>query len=86
VYRAVPVEDPDLSYADGAVAVIHSPRAARRLFDLVPARKSIAVAAISPAAAAAAGEGWAAVESAAEPTDDALLALAARLCDKPAPE
>jgi uroporphyrinogen-III synthase len=32
------------------------------------------------------GEGWEKVETADRPTDEALLALAARLCNKPAPE
>lgn len=85
-YRAVPVETPDMSRAEGAVALIHSPRAARRFAEMSPRRASIAVAAISPAAADAAGGGWAVVESASQPNDDALLALAARLCDKPPPE
>jgi uroporphyrinogen-III synthase len=45
----------------------------------------VAVAAISAAAADAAGGGWAAIEAAETPTDDALLALVARLCNKPRP-
>src|SRR6185312_10636995 len=40
----------------------------------------------SPELDEAAGDGWAAVEFAAAPSDDALLALAARLCNKPDPE
>lgn len=86
VYRAIPVDKPDLRDIDGVVALIHSPRAAHRFAEVVPARQSIAIAAISAASAQAAGEGWAAVEAAPEPTDEALLALAARLCEKPAPE
>jgi len=46
----------------------------------------MAVAAISRGAAAAVGDGWRAVEVADAPTDDALLALAARLCNKPPPK
>jgi uroporphyrinogen-III synthase len=42
--------------------------------------------AISDAAAEAAGRGWEAVEVADQPNDEALLALAARLCNKPAPQ
>jgi uroporphyrinogen-III synthase len=45
-------------------------------------RSTIIIAAISQAAAEAAGGGWAAVETAARPTDEALLALAERLCNK----
>jgi uroporphyrinogen-III synthase len=65
------------------VLLIHSPRAGARVAELDLDRGSIALAAISPAAAGAAGEGWAAVEAAEEPTDDALLALAKRLCNNP---
>jgi uroporphyrinogen-III synthase len=86
VYRATPIEAPDLRSAPGAVALIHSPRAGRRFADLVRDRGSIAVAAISQAAGEAVGGGWQTVEVAGEPTDDALLAVAARLCNNPLPE
>ncbi|HEX5258022.1 MAG TPA: uroporphyrinogen-III synthase [Sphingomicrobium sp.] len=86
VYRARPLDSPDLSAAEGAVALIHSPRAGRRFAELIRNRNSIVIAAISPAAAESVGSGWAAAESAPEPDDDALLALAVRLCDKPAPK
>jgi uroporphyrinogen-III synthase len=85
VYRATPV-DADLAAARGAVALVHSPRAGLRLAELVDDRASIAIAAISPAAADATGTGWQAVETAERPTDDALLALAARLCNNPLPQ
>ena len=86
VYQATPVEFPDLRSAKGSVALIHSPRAAARFAELIalPDRASIAVAAISNAAAAAAGAGWKHVEAAAQPSEEALLALAARLCQKSA--
>lgn len=64
-----------------AVAMIHSPRAGARFAELAGDRAGIAVAAISAAAAAAAGEGWAAKAVAAAPRDDALLELAAKLCN-----
>jgi uroporphyrinogen-III synthase len=83
VYRARAIEPPDLSAAAGSVALVHSTRAGRRLAELVEERGSIAVVAISAAAADAAGSGWESVTSAALPTDDALLALAARLCNNP---
>lgn len=86
VYAAKPFHAPDLSGASGAVALIHSPRSGRRFAELVSDRASIAIAAISPAAAEAVGAGWAAVECASGPNDDALLALAARLCNNPAPQ
>ena len=85
VYRARPVAA-DLSAAKDCVALIHSPRAGRRFAELVSDRGSVAIAAISQAAADAAGDGWRSVEVAAEPNDEALLALAARLCDKPEPK
>ena len=67
--------------------MIHSPRAGRRFAELVDTNKeTVAIAAISDDAAAAVGDGWAAVESADVPTDEALLALTERLCNKaPAP-
>ena len=86
VYRASKVERPDLSFAKGAIMLIHSPRAGRRLAELMKDRSDILIAAISPAAAEAAGTGWEAVEAAREPSDDALLALAARLCNIPVPK
>ena len=86
VYRAREIDAPDLRAANGAVALVHSPRAAERLAKLIGERGSIAIAAISEAAAAVAGDGWDAVETADQPNDEALLALAARLCNKPAPE
>ena len=83
VYRARAVDGFGLDQLHGGVAAVHSPRAARRLAELVskPQRARVSLAAISDAAAAAAGNGWADVRVAREPTDEALLALAARLCD-----
>ncbi len=86
VYRAKVIDDPDVTAARGAVVLVHSPRAAIRLAELVKDRGSIAVAAISRAAAEPLGNGWERVEVARQPNDDALLALAARLCNKSAPK
>jgi uroporphyrinogen-III synthase len=86
VYRSREIDAPDLAGIDGSIALIHSPRAGRRFADLVDSRDSIAIAAISDAAAEAAGTGWKSVNVAERPNDDALLALAARLCNKPDPE
>jgi uroporphyrinogen-III synthase len=86
VYRSRAIDAPDLGESAGSVVLVHSPRAAERLAELVSERSSISVAAISEATAATLGNGWEAVETADRPTDDALLALAARLCNKPAPE
>jgi uroporphyrinogen-III synthase len=78
VYRARPLE---ARLPGSGVALVHSPRAGQRLAELVSERGGIAVAAISEAAADAAGGGWLAVEAAGEPNDEALLALAERLCN-----
>jgi uroporphyrinogen-III synthase len=86
VYRAKPIDPPDLNATRHAVALIHSPRAGRRFAELFQDRRCTALVAISDAAAEAAGRGWEAVEVADQPNDEALLALAARLCNKPAPQ
>jgi uroporphyrinogen-III synthase len=69
---------------EGAIALLHSPRAAATFAALVDAagldRSIIRIAAISPAALASAGTGWKVAESAAAPRDEALLELAAKLC------
>lgn len=64
-------------------AILHSPRAARRLAELVAPRdrQRIKIAAISEATADAAGEGWQEIRTATFPRDTELLALAARLCE-----
>ena len=70
--------------ARGAVALIHSARAAAYFAALLDAagvaRAAVSIAAISEAAAAPAGAGWKRVEAAAAPRDEALLELAAKLC------
>jgi uroporphyrinogen-III synthase len=82
VYDARPIASPvGLDALDRSVAAVHSPRAGRRLAELVRDRSAIAIAAISPAAAEACGFGWKSVEAAANPSESALLALAARLCE-----
>jgi uroporphyrinogen-III synthase len=79
VYAAEPV--PRERFEGPAVAMIHSARAGARFAELVGDRAGIAIAAISPAAAAAAGEGWATKLVAPAPRDQALLELAAKLCN-----
>lgn len=86
VYDASAIEAPDLSAAPGSIALIHSPRAGRRFAELVRDRNSILVGAISEAAAEAAGDGWKMVAISDRQTDEDLLALAARLCNKPDPK
>jgi uroporphyrinogen-III synthase len=69
---------------EGALALIHSPRAGALLAALVVqaglVRAAIPIAAISADAAAAAGPGWRSVSAAPRPRDEALLELAAQLC------
>jgi uroporphyrinogen-III synthase len=86
VYRSEEIADPDLSRASSSVALIHSPLAARRFAQLVAERRSNIIAAISSAAAEAAGSGWRKVSVAERPNEDALLALAARLCKNAHPK
>ena len=84
VYRAEAAPQiPDAALAaiaDGAVVLLHSPRAARTFASLIRDRNKVQIAAISRVTADAAGQGWGAVQSAAEPRDQALLELAAQLC------
>lgn len=79
--------DAEGAMRDGAVALIHSPRAGALLAGLVDARGiargTVAIAAISEPAAAAAGGGWREVAVAERPDDDALLAAALAMCDHP---
>ena len=86
VYRSRPVDGPDLSGAAGNIALVHSPRAAMRFAELVSDRSTVTIAVISDETASAAGHGWKHVAVADRPSDGALLALAASLCNKPDPE
>ena len=80
---AIPVDPAHLHALIGSIALLHSARAARRLAELLDAaaiaRADVAVAAFSPAIAAAAGLGWSGIASAATPDDAALFVAAARL-------
>jgi uroporphyrinogen-III synthase len=86
VYRARAVESPAIAQISGSVALIHSPRLGSRFAELVQDRAETSIAAISQAAAEAAGSGWASVDTADKPNDEALLALGARLCNKSLPK
>jgi uroporphyrinogen-III synthase len=89
VYRVDPVERfPAHALAaleQGAVVMIHSPRAGRLFGALVDKakleRSAFRLAAISPAALDGVGTGWRRTIAADAPTDSALLAAAARLCE-----
>ena len=85
VYRAVELPAPT-GIETTQVAVLHSPRTARRFAELASDRARVSIAAISPAAADAAGTGWREVAVADRPDDRCLLALAKELCDKPSQE
>jgi uroporphyrinogen-III synthase len=84
VYEAESVDalpDPArAALAAGALVLIHSPRAGALLADLIEDPTAVRIAAISPAAAQAAGSGWRECHVAASPRDEALLELAAKLC------
>jgi uroporphyrinogen-III synthase len=82
----VPVYTSELIAADtaslaGTVVLVHSPRAGRRLAEVVGRRGDIRVAAISTAAAEAVGTGWGAITVAAAPGDSALIDAAIGLAD-----
>ncbi len=62
------------------VALVHSPRAARRFAGVVAERGSIDLIAISEKAAIAVGPGWASVHWPDAPSDSAMLEIAAPLC------
>ncbi len=65
----------------GTVALLHSARAGALFGELAEDwRKNVRIAALSGKVARAAGDGWAAVAIADRPRDDALLELAAKLC------
>ncbi|MGU3389356.1 uroporphyrinogen-III synthase [Sphingomonas sp. M1A8_2b] len=78
---AVPLDDDAAGSFEDAIVLVHSVRAAERLAALVDAagtaRARIAIVAISRAVGDAIGVGWADVAIASEPTDAAVVALAA---------
>jgi uroporphyrinogen-III synthase len=79
VYESVPTGSLPANLGE-ALVLLHSPRAASRFAELATDRGRIAIAAISAQAAQAAGGGWKSVAIAEAPRDEALLELAAKLC------
>lgn len=81
----LPITLADIGHLATSIAFLHSARAASRLAELVDsaglARDMLALVAISPAVAQAAGAGWRALASAAAPRDDAMIAAARTLVD-----
>lgn len=84
VYRSEAAATLPEAIAAGGIALLHSPRAGRVLAGLASPEicARLTIAAISAAAAQAAGAGWRSVHVAAAPRDAALLELAAKLCQK----
>ncbi len=87
VYRVQPLAMPPMlagALQDGALVLLHSAAAARHFAEecnrLAIPRSGIALAALGPRIAAAAGEGWASLRCAEQPSEAALLALAADMC------
>ena len=72
-----------------AVVAVHSAEAARHLSAQCGIhgirRAPLRIAALAPRIAAAAGDGWGEVATAALPSDAALLALARQMCQDPGP-
>jgi uroporphyrinogen-III synthase len=79
VYEARELNPSEPLRAD--VALIHSPRAGNRLAALAGERRATRIVAISAAAAAACGTGWAAIDIASVPNEHAMLACLARVCE-----
>lgn len=77
--------DPALGQAmePGSVLLVHSPRAGERLAEHIAqtGRADLHVIAISQAALAACGTGWASLHAPVRPSDDDMLALARALCE-----
>ena len=93
VYAARPLPmSPGLEavLANRCVVLLHSAEAARHFSSLCLAhgidRSRITLAAMGPRISAAAGPGWRLVADAANPSEDALLALAEQLCQNKAPQ
>ncbi|QTD54479.1 uroporphyrinogen-III synthase [Parasphingorhabdus cellanae] len=87
VYQAAALplgESAQTALQQGHVVLLYSVRAAKILNDemdrLQLERSNNDIVALSPAIAEAAGSRWKSVQAAEQPTDDALLSLAGRLC------
>lgn len=92
VYHIVASQLPEALAAamrEGGLVLLHSATAARHLAAecdrLEVPRAALALAALGPRIADAAGEGWLERRSARSPLDAALLALARDLCHEPRP-
>lgn len=81
----LPIDDDAIRACEGAVAMLHSPRAARdfagRVTTVGADRARMAIVALSQPVADAAGAGWASIAVADAPRDDALVDLAANVAN-----
>ena len=82
---ALPMPEPlEAALREGALVLVHSAVAVRHLAEQCDAhgvaRGTVALAALSPRIAEAAGSGWARVAAAEAPREAALLALARDMC------
>lgn len=89
-YASDPVTLPDDTatvIASADIVALHSPRAAKLFAETMDrlgiARSELIIAALSPAIADAAGEGWRGVAVAAQPSDSAMLSALASLVKLP---
>ena len=82
---AVPLGTDDVRLFEDACVLVHSPRAAARVAELVDStgldRSRIRLIAISRAAGDAAGSGWVDVTIAPDPSDSAMVAVAAAIAN-----
>nr|WP_245405798.1 uroporphyrinogen-III synthase [Sphingobium sp. Sx8-8] len=85
VYEMLRTDDDGLAgrLEPGSVLLVHSPRAGAILAERVDVgrRGDLHLIAISPAALAACGTGWASARAPDMPDDERMLALAVRLCE-----
>lgn len=79
--EALPISPEDVAALAGTVALVQSARAGSRLAEIVPDKDALLLAAVSQAAAAAAGDGWRAVAIAPHPETEALIDTAIALAD-----
>jgi uroporphyrinogen-III synthase len=83
VYQSAPLPPSaplDAALAGPAVILVHSAAAAARLVETGTSPALHHLVAISPAVAAAAGDGWRSVSVAPHPDDSEMVAIAAALC------
>lgn len=88
VYASVPRPLDPAALKGNPLVLLHSAEAARHFAAecdrLAIDRAALSLATIGPRVTNAAGSGWRALETAAQPSDAALLALAARMCQSSA--